>query len=168
LSTSYSHQIGAKFFGLVIVALSIWFLFNDIARRTIRNEGQTKFTAIGLILGYFWLIISGIFLMVNGNPYAGLIYDAYTHTIFLGFVFSMIFVHAPIIFPAVFGQPFSFSKRFYIHLFLLQITLVGRIAADFMGSTEWRLWFGLLNVLTILLFFGNTLISVILARKQDD
>ena len=167
ISTSYFPQIGAKLFGLIIIALSVWFLLHDIARRTIRNEGQTKFTAIGLILGYFWLIVSGIFLITNGNPYAGLIYDAYTHTIFLGFVFSMIFVHAPIIFPAVFGQPFSFSKRFYSHLFLLQITLVGRVAADFMGDVEWRLWFGLLNVLTILLFFGNTLISVIMAKRNS-
>lgn len=165
IMTSFYPQIGAKIFGGVSIALAIWFILYDIARKTVKMRGQPKFTAIGLLLGYFWLIVSGMFLLIYGNSYAGLEYDAFTHAIFLGFVFGMIFVHAPIIFPAVFGKPFSFSKRFYSHLWLLQITLAGRVFADFMINAELRMWFGLLNVLTILLFLGNTIASVILEKK---
>ena len=47
-------------------------------------------------------------------------YDAYLHTIFIGFTFSMIFGHAPIIFPGILKISITFNRRFYLHLFLLQ------------------------------------------------
>ncbi|UCD42672.1 MAG: hypothetical protein JSV69_03420, partial [Chloroflexota bacterium] len=48
---------------------------------------------------------------------------------FLGFVFSMFFAHAPIIFPAVLGNPVVYSPFFYVFLILLQVSLAGRMIA---------------------------------------
>jgi len=158
--------VSARLIGLVLILIAVWFSMNDIARRTIKMDGQPKYTSLGLLLGYFWSIISGIILLVWGFVPAGYIYDAFAHALFLGFVFSMIFVHAPIIFPAVFGTPMKFSNLFYSHLLLLQITLAGRIIGDFLANEELRLWFGLLNVIAILLFIGNTVLSVVRAMKE--
>ena len=43
---------------------------------------------------------------------AGPRYDAMLHSIFLGFVFSMIFAHAPIILPTITGLAIAVSKQF--------------------------------------------------------
>lgn len=43
--------------------------------------------------------MSGALALMAGQQVAGPLYDAMLHTFFLGFVFGMIFGHAPIIFP---------------------------------------------------------------------
>ncbi|RME44851.1 MAG: hypothetical protein D6796_11275 [Caldilineae bacterium] len=92
--------------------------------------------------------------------FAGPYYDAALHTVFVGFVLSMIFGHAPIIFPAVSGRAIPFSPRFYSHLALLHLSLVLRVAGDLGGSLPLRQWGGLLNVAAILLFLLNTALAV--------
>jgi hypothetical protein len=92
-----------------------------------------------------------------GGIAGGARYDAILHSVFLGFVFVMIFGHAPIIFPAVLGVSISFKPRFYLHLILLHLTLIVRVAGDLTGWFPGRQWGGLLNVFAILLFFANTL-----------
>jgi hypothetical protein len=89
---------------------------------------------------------------------AGPIYDAKLHAVFVGFVFSMVFGHAPIIFPAVLGspaslgQPIAYRSYFYAPLLLLHLSLVLRLAGEFGGWILVRQWAGLLNALAILLF----------------
>ena len=63
-----------------------------------RRTGLTRFIALNLLIGYVWLVVSGALALVAGQQAAGLIYDAMLHTLFLGFVFGMIFGHAPVIF----------------------------------------------------------------------
>lgn len=103
--------------------------------------------------------------MVFPSNESGFHYDAALHAFFLGFVMSMIFAHAPVIFPSVAGIKIPFSNRFYLHLFLLHLGLVVRIGADATGSESGRKWGGLLNVIAILLFLFNTALSAIGARK---
>jgi hypothetical protein len=43
------------------------------------------------------------------------LYDAMLHAVFLGFVISMVFAHASVIFPAVLGLPFEYRPAFYLH-----------------------------------------------------
>lgn len=83
-------------------------------------------------------------------------YDAWLHALFLGFVFAMIFGHAPIIFPSVLQLPVVFHHRFYAHLGLLHASLLVRVVGDVAGLWAWRRWGGLLNVLAILIFLANT------------
>ena len=90
----------------------------------------------------------------------GFSYDAVLHSLFLGFVFSMIFGHAPVIFPAILGTLLTYHPRFYIHLSLLHLTLILRVGSDLIGSVSGQKWAGLLNVLVILMFLVNTVYSI--------
>ena len=90
-----------------------------------------------------------------------MLYDAYLHSIFLGFVFSMLFAHAPIIFPAVLGYPVVFHPGFYVFLVTLQVSLLARVSADLMGNWQLRLWAGVLNGIALLLFIVMTMIMVL-------
>ena len=162
-------ETGMPITGLAMIALAMWLFVFDVARRTVRKPGMPRYTAICLLLGYFWLAVSGYLVLVYGQQVAGMLYDAYLHAIFLGFVFSMLFAHAPIIFPAVLGYPVVFHPGFYVFLGTLQVSLLVRVGADLMGNFQLRLWAGVLNGIALLLFILMTMVMVlggIIREKQ--
>jgi hypothetical protein len=159
---------GVRVVGLALVALTLWLASKDIARRTVRQPGLTRFIALCLLSGYVWLGLGGLLAVLSDGVAAGPRYDALLHALFLGFVFAMIFGHAPIIFRAVLGVPVSFRPTFYAHLVLLHLTLVLRIAGDLLPSLPARQWGGLLNVLALLLFFANTGHGILLRNPMAD
>jgi len=148
------------------VALTAWLLKHDVARRTIRQPGLPRFIGACLLSGYVWLGVSGLLALRFGGMVAGPHYDAMLHTLFLGFVFAMIFGHAPIIFPAVLGKPISFRSTFYTHLVALHLSLSLRVIGDLMPWSSGRLWGGLLNAAVLLLFLANTGYAAL--RSTDD
>ena len=157
---------GTRLAGAALLLLTAWLLRYDIARRTVRassprGEGAlTRFIGLCLLSGYFWLGVSGVLALVFGGVTGGPRYDAFLHTVFLGFVFAMIFGHAPIIFPAVVRLTIPFRPAFYAHLVLLHLSLALRIAGDLAGWVAGRQWGGMLNGLAILLFLVNTALAV--------
>jgi len=153
-------ETGVPITGVAMIALAIWLFVFDIARRTVRKPGLPRYTAICLLLGYFWLGVSGILILGFGQQVAGMLYDAYLHAIFLGFVFSMLFAHAPIIFPAVLGYPVVFNPGFYVFLVTLQASLLLRVGADLMGNWQLRLWAGVLNGVALVLFVIMMMVMV--------
>jgi hypothetical protein len=157
---------GARLSGLAMLSLSLWFLKNDLATRNIRHSlPLTRYIAICLFTGFIWLGIAGAFQLYFGALYAGPYYDAALHAVFVGFVISMIFGHAPIIFPAIIGVPISFFPTFYVQLILLHLSLLLRISGDLSSNQVIRQWGGLLNEVAILLFLGVTIYSLLKARK---
>jgi hypothetical protein len=156
-----SFDWGVRLIGSGMVGLALWLVGHDIARRTVRQTGVTRFIAVCLLTGYVWLGICGTLAVVFGGVTAGPQYDAILHAFFLGFVFAMIFGHAPIIFPAVLGAGMTFRPLFYAHLILLQATLILRIAGDMTGWLSGRQLGGLLNAVTLLLFLANTVYAVL-------
>ena len=162
----FTLEWGARLSGLSMLALALWFLNNDLARRNIRHKNPlTRYIAICLFSGFIWLGIGGVLNFITGATYAGLLYDATLHTIFVGFVISMIFGHAPIIFPAILGAPITYTSAFYTHLSLLHLSLVARIVGDLSGQIDIRRVGGLLNEAAILLFLGLTIYSLIEGKK---
>ena len=158
------YDAGIRIAGLGLAVLGVWLLQFDIARRTIRQQGLTRFIAACLLPGYIWLLLGGIFWFGFGGRYpAGPIYDAMLHTIFLGFVFSMIFGHAPVIIPAVMGVPVKYLPIFYVHLGILHFSLILRVAGDLLLWPPARQWGGLLNEVAVLLFL---MITVFTARRE--
>lgn len=149
-------EAGARMFGAGLLALGLWLGWFDIARRTVRKPGLGRFVAVSLLLGYGWLGLGGALLWWGGAPSAGSVHDAWVHGVLLGFVFSMIFGHAPIIFPALLRARMVFQTRFYAHLGLLHVSLALRVGGDLLGVTEWMQWGGLLNAGAIALFLFNT------------
>ncbi len=79
-------------------------------------------------------------MVVYGNPAAGPLYDAVLHAVFVGFVFSMIFGHAPIIFPSVLGRPIPYRSFFYVHAALLHAALAARLVGDLLLLPSLRVW----------------------------
>jgi hypothetical protein len=124
--------------------------------------------ALALLAGYAWLVASGFLSLAIGSPRAGPAYDAILHALFVGFVFSMIFAHAPVIFPAVLGLPVAFRSRFYLHLALLHAGLLLRAAGDLAGAEPARRLGGGLNALAILLFLAQTAASLGRPGKQAE
>lgn len=151
---------GARLAGAGLLALSLWLWRYDIARRTVRQGGLTRFMAVCLLGGYAWLGLAGVLALVYGPLRYGLVYDAWLHALFLGFVISMVFGHAPVIFPAVLRRPLPFRRSFYLHVGLLHASLALRVAADLSGALALRRWGGLLNVVAVLLFVLVTAAAV--------
>ena len=159
---------GTRLSGLSMLGLSLWFLKNDLATRNIRHPNPlTRYIAICLFSGFIWLGISGAFQVYFGALYAGPYYDAALHAVFVGFVISMIFGHAPIIFPAILGVPINFHSAFYGHLTLLHFSLLLRVTGDLTNQFELRRWGGLFNEFAILLFLGMTIYSIIKGLIQS-
>jgi hypothetical protein len=160
---------GLRLAGLGMLAMALWLSRYDLARRTVRQEGLTRFIAINLLAGYLWLGAGGLAWLWFGNDLTRFHYDVMLHTIFLGFVFSMVFAHAPIIFPAVLQGSLPYRRAFYVHSALLHLSLLLRVGADLYGSYVGYQWGGLLNVVALLIFVGNTARAVVsgMARTRQ-
>jgi hypothetical protein len=154
LVSLFSFDLGLRLAGVGLILLGAWLLCFDIARRTIKKTGLTRYIAACLLPGYAWLVVAGSLWVAAGRPASNLTMDAMLHTIFLGFVFSMIFGHAPIILPAVLPVDITYRSVFYAPLVLLHSTLIVRVIADLALDLTLRQWAGLFNVLAILLFLG--------------
>lgn len=158
--TTFTPDMGIRVFGLDLLALTVWLLLHDIATKTVKMQGITRFVAVCLLSGYFWLGVSGFLALFMERLQPGTpMYDAALHSIFLGFVLAMIFGHAPIIFPAVLQIPVLYSPLFYSHFVLLEISLLIRITGNITSSTSLVMWGGLLNVAALVLFLVNTAIG---------
>lgn len=158
---------GMRLLGLGMALTALWLFRYDIARRRIKAGGVAKFIGVSLLSGYAWLLVGGLLAIWHGGMMAGPLYDATLHAVFLGFVFAMIFAHAPIIFPAVLRLPMAYTPRFYSHLILLHLSLVLRVAGDLLPWYEARLWGGMLNVLVLLLFMANTVLAVRAGQRGE-
>ncbi|MCP4358293.1 MAG: hypothetical protein GY796_09790 [Chloroflexi bacterium] len=159
--------IGNRLASLGVVALAIWLLRYDIARRTVRQSGLTRYIGANLLVGYGWLVVGGLAALSWGALSAGPYYDLWLHAIFLGFAFGMIFAHALIILPSVTGMQLPYRPIFYLPSVLLHVSLLLRVLGDVLGLGL-RPWGGLLNAVAILLFFGLVIGSIVVRRLTAD
>jgi hypothetical protein len=147
-----------------MVLLAVWLARFDIARRTITKSGATRYMAVNMLAGFLWLAVSGALVVRDGDLASGPLYDASVHALFVGFVFSMIFAHAPVILPAVAGIELPYSPTFYAHAAVLAAGIAVRLAGDLLGLPHLRAWGGLISAAAILLFAANTARSALRAR----
>jgi hypothetical protein len=94
-------------------------------------------------------------------------YDAVVHSFFLGFAFSMIFGHAPVIFPAVLAVQPSFRIWLYSHVVLLHLALVLRVGGDVVRWAPGRQWGGIGSAVAVGLFLVNTVASLALRSNPQ-
>lgn len=163
----WQAELGHRLFAAGLLALAIWLLRNDIARRNARQQGLTRFIAICLLSGYAWLVLAGVLGLAGGfmpgHPWR----DATLHAVGLGFVFAMIFGHAPIIFPAVVRVKIPYHPVFYFPLLVLHLSLALRIFGGLGDRFDWRSQGGLINAIALLSFIVTMLASVVRGRRQD-
>lgn len=162
-------SLGVRIIGAALAVIAWWLLQHDVARRTVRQHGATKFIAVCLLTGYVWLMVAGVLALLLGPTTPGLPYDATLHAVFLGFVVAMIFGHAPIVFPAVLGRPLPFDRAFYVHLATLHGSVALRLGGDLVDALAgYRSWGGLLNALAFLLFIVNNVRAMLLPSTQEE
>jgi hypothetical protein len=161
VASFFFPQAGSAAQAAGLLALALWLARQDIARRTVRERGLTRFIAVCLLSGYAWLAAGAIVLLADGILPTPGARDAGLHAILLGFVFSMVFGHAPIIFPAVTRAAMPYHWSFYIPLVVLQASLAIRIAGDLSGIADWRRFGGAANALALLLFVLGTIAAVV-------
>ena len=157
---------GIRLSGVALAGYALWLFRFDIARHTVRRHGLPRFAALALLPGYIWLAVGGVLWVRDGAVVAGFAHDAELHALFVGFVFSMIFGHAPVIFPGVLGIAIPFRRFFYAHLVLLHVGLALRVGGDLAADFSLARWGGMLNATAIGLFLAATLVSAVLARAQ--
>ena len=147
-----SKDIGWRIEGMGMALLGVWLLFGDVARRRMSAQGLPRFMALTLLAGFVWLVISGGFWIVYqaSPPLGG--YDAMLHSLFVGFTFSMIFAHVPIILPALLGTPVRYSPALFAGPALLSASLVVRIAGDLSENVAMSRWGALLNAAAFMVF----------------
>ncbi len=158
---------GTQIAGIGEITMALWLLRYDLARRTIRRPGMPRYIGLCLLTGYVWLAIGGMLSIWQGGVPAGPYYDAMLHSVFVGFIISMIFGHAPIILPSILHVPINYSRAIYIQLVLLHGSLILRIAGDVALGLEARQWGGMLNAIALLVFIGTTVGLVISTKSQQ-
>lgn len=159
-------RAGGVLLGLAVLAIVAWLFRFDLAWRTIRSPGLPRYMAVCLLSGYAWLAVAGVLLFWSWPERAGLAYDGILHAFFVGFAFSMIFGHAPVIFPAVLGLPVRFTRLGYLPWALLHASLAVRVAGDVSAMARGRIWGGAGNVAAIALFLLVTVTSIVLGARR--
>lgn len=167
LLTVFYLDFGIRVAGLGAILMAAWLLHYDIARRTICSKALPRYIAACLLIGYVWLAFGGAIALWKGAVYAGYDYALILHAYLLGFVFSMIFGHAPIILPALTGLKLTFTPLFYGHLILLHTTLAYRMLGNLLQQMPLRQWGAMLNVFAILLFIVVTILTVIQSNWRN-
>jgi hypothetical protein len=159
------HSWGNEIMGSAALSIAIWLLYFDMAKIAARKTAQFRYIGIGLRLGYVWLGSHGLVLLFMESHV--LYYDLMLHTFFLGFVFSMIWAHAPIIFPTIFNLRISlYHPVLWISWSLFQLTLLGRVLFTLTGEFELRKIFGVTNGYAILIQFAIMATLVIYKLRQ--
>jgi len=124
--------------GATLLMLAVWLWRYDLARITARQQGLARYIGICVLSGYLWLAVGGLGLLVGGALHAGPLYDLALHALLLGFVFAMVFGHAPVILPAILRVAIPYSAVLYLPLALLHGSLALRVAGDLAGDAMLR------------------------------
>ena len=153
---------GGLAFGAALVLLAAWLALFDMARVTVRSQGLSRYMALALLTGYGWLGIGGVAWAASafGMPAR----DAALHALGLGFIFSMVMAHAPVILPAVAGIKVRFGAAFYAPLTLLHLSLALRLALGW-DDARWQALGALLNVAALALFV-LTMVGAAVAERH--
>ncbi|MBI4995963.1 MAG: hypothetical protein HZC22_03510 [Rhodocyclales bacterium] len=162
----WREGLGLALFAFTLIALALWLLGHDIARRTVKQAGLTRYIAVCLLSGYAWLAFGGALGLLGGFAPGSMMRDAALHAIFLGFVFAMIFGHAPIIIPAVANVKLPYHPVFYVPLVLLHLTVTTRIVGDLANSLTAARQAAISNSLTLLLFVLIVLTRVLFGKAK--
>lgn len=147
-------HVGPVLYGLALCGLAGWLFAYDIARRTLLLHGFARYAAVALLGGYGWLATGGIAWI-----FSPALRDMALHAVGLGFVFSMILAHAPLIVPVIVRVRMRFVPFFYFPLVLLHVSLLWRLLPGAIDAHS-RALGGLLNAAVIVVFVGTVIFAV--------
>lgn len=161
-ASMFERQWGLPILGVSMALLGAWQLRFDLSRRTVRQHGLPRFAALGVLSGAAWLLVGGALFAVPGLPVAGPWNEAALHTVFVGYVLSMVFAHAPITLTSVARVRLAFHPALYGGLALLHVSLVVRVLGSLLESAPLRQAGALANAAALVAFA----LAVIYARLR--
>lgn len=160
------HGYGKYLSGAGMFGASIWLLQYDVIMIGLKSRGLTKYSAAAMLLANLALLIEGVFLIILPNTMPA--YDTLVHTFFIGFGFTMVFAHGPIILPAVLKKTVKpYSPILYIWLILLQSSLYMRIFSNAIMDTGMRSYSGLIAASAILLYFVTLALTLLWRHRNE-
>ena len=122
--------------GPAVLGLAVVMAYYDVARRTIRASGGVRFMAASMLAGYAWLAVAGAVWSLWGlGGLGGSAYEIVIHAITVGFAFSMILAHAPVIIPAIVHRALPYHRLMWLPYGLLHAGMVVRVAGLLAGTT---------------------------------
>lgn len=120
-----------------------------------------RFVKNFIIMSIIYLGIASILgLIMLGNPHLMQYKFVHSHLNMLGWVSMMIFGVGYHILPRFMGKPLKSPKMGEAHFWLANISLIGMLLFYILGSVTVSTLFGLLQALSILLFFYNMLATI--------
>lgn len=146
----FDDELGGRVLGAGFLGTASWLARHDVATRTIRMTGQSRFMATAMLAGYLWVAVAGLaLLLIPGAPFA---YDLTLHALLIGFVLSMVFGHALIILPAVAGIGLRYRPTLYVPLALLHFSVLLRVTGDLLELSAIRVASGPLTAVALIGF----------------
>lgn len=158
------HTVGLYLQSGLTLLVIVAFLKSEMAWKALKKGGQFSYIATAILSGYLWLGIHAFWASLGiDHP---LYYDIYLHTFFLGFGFSMIWAHAPIIVPALLRRQLKlYHPSFWVLLGLFHLSLMARVVSSALLELEARWIFSSVNGVMIVLFF-ITLASRVIKQSR--
>jgi len=162
----WQEELGLSLYATGLTVLSLWLVRYDIARHTVKQTGLPRYIAVCLLSGYIWLAFGSLLGAVGGFSPGNPLRDSALHAVFLGFVFSMIFGHAPIIFPAVARIKIPYHPAFYLQLGVLHASLLMRVVGDLGDMLPVRQVAAIANGVALLTFVATMVVSALRGRSN--
>ena len=143
--------------GPALLGLAVVMAYYDVARRTVRAGGGVRFMAASMLAGYVWLALAGAVWSLWGlQGLNGAAYEIVIHCITVGFAFSMILAHAPVIIPAIVHRALPYHRLMWLPYLLLHAGLTVRVVGLLAGaSVAWQVG-GAVGVAAIVVFMVLT------------
>ncbi len=165
---SLFYLLSPQAIGIILLLVCIGLIHNDsaiIASAKFKTAQLPlhKFAKETLTIAYLWLMFSSIG-MILWNQIQAVAKDVVFHSIGLGFIFTMILSHAPIVIGSTFAKmPKRPPSRFLFYLF--QLMTVVRVSADLLVANLVEIWIwsgwitGTLHFIIFVLYILNVLKS---------
>lgn len=161
-------EAGLRITGLGLMSCSLWLLGRDPASRPAGRSGSGRLMALCLLGGYLWLGVGGVLLLGGTRALQGWHYDMTLHSLFVGFVFSLILAHLPQLLPHVLKRRPVYHASLYWPVLLLHLSLLLRLAGGPLHQMPLRAWGGLINVLALIAFVLLVLGQVFLTNEDKN
>ncbi len=170
---SLFYVVPIQVIGIALVFVGIGMIYNDSviimtfrgAEFGVAKTELHKFSRQALIIAYIWLLFSGISIIL-WDLIQSVAKDIVFHSIGLGFIFTMILSHAPIVLGSTLAKmPKRAPSKILFYLF--QSMTVVRILADFFVSNfiEFWVWSGWITGTLHFVIFVFYMLSVIRSFK---
>lgn len=146
---------GFRLMGLGEILIALWFFTFDTARQPDNRNAPLRPIAACLFSAFFWLAVSGILGLGYSEIKTDHSFEAFTHTLFIGFGLSMLFAHTPHNLETALNIVPQLNRLYVVSIGLLNAGMVVLLIGDLIPNDSLRQWGGALRGIALTLFLIN-------------